>query len=228
MQTPRGALAPEFRSSGRPTKWGDRQQHRSDWDDSPAAVRTLAGTLRKLVVSLATRRGGRCLAGWLGVPLACSSAGACFLGVRGAAGRIRCGLGGLLAKGRGRVPALLLQPPGSRPYCCTSYLPVAIASALAAPDHRALIPNILLDRARPVARTNPAALARPARRRAPAQLQRALARSSKFRACSGRAGFWVTMCFYGHVKSSDTFWGHLGPFASSGEHSLARARRSSP
>ena len=41
MQTPRGALAPEFRSSGRPTKWGDRQQHRSDWDDSPAAVRTL-------------------------------------------------------------------------------------------------------------------------------------------------------------------------------------------
>ena len=116
MQTPRGALAPEFRSSGRPTKWGDRQQHRSDWDDSPAAVRTLPGTLRKLVVSLATRRGGRCLAGWLGVPLACSSAGACFLGVRGAAGRIRCGLGGLLAKGRGRVPALLLQPPGSRPY----------------------------------------------------------------------------------------------------------------
>ena len=64
MQTPRGALAPEFRSSGRPTKWGDRQQHRSDWDDSPAAVRTLPGTLRKLLLSLATRRGGRCLAGW--------------------------------------------------------------------------------------------------------------------------------------------------------------------
>ena len=26
------------------------------------------------------------------------------------------------------------------------------------------------------------------------------------------AGFWVTMCFYGHVKSRYTFWGHLGPF----------------
>ena len=67
MQTPRGALAPEFRSSGRPTKWGDRQQHRSDWDDSPAAVRALPGTLRKLLVSLATPGPGRALlAGWLG------------------------------------------------------------------------------------------------------------------------------------------------------------------
>ena len=44
------------------------------------------------------------------------------------------------------------------------------------------------------------------------ELRRALARSSKFRASSGRAGFWVTMCFYGHVKSRYTFWGHLGPF----------------
>ena len=26
------------------------------------------------------------------------------------------------------------------------------------------------------------------------------------------AGFWVTMGFYGHVKSRYTFWGHLGPF----------------
>ena len=31
------------------------------------------------------------------------------------------------------------------------------------------------------------------------------------------AGFWVTMGFYGHVKSRYTFWGYLGPFASSGE-----------
>ena len=44
------------------------------------------------------------------------------------------------------------------------------------------------------------------------ELRRALARSSKFRAKLRGAGFWVTMCFYGHVKSRYTFWGHLGPF----------------
>ena len=49
------------------------------------------------------------------------------------------------------------------------------------------------------------------------ELRRALARSSKFRAKLRGAGFWVTMCFYGHVKSRYTFWGYLGPFASSGE-----------
>ena len=31
------------------------------------------------------------------------------------------------------------------------------------------------------------------------------------------AGFWVAMGSYGHVKSSYTFWWHLGPFPSSGE-----------
>ena len=108
MQTPRGALACGFRSSGRPTKWDDRQKHRSDWDDSPAAVRTLPSTLRKLQVSLATPgRGGRSWRAGL-VPLACSSAMAGFPGARGAAGRTRGGVGGLWAKGQGRVLALLL------------------------------------------------------------------------------------------------------------------------
>ena len=53
-----------------------------------------------------------------------------------------------------------------------------------------------------------------------AQLWRALASSGEiFKICAKLrgAGFWVTMCFYGHVKSRYTFWGYLGPFASSGE-----------
>ena len=38
---------------------------------------------------------------------------------------------------------------------------------------------------------------------------------------SRRAGFWVAMGFYGHAKSSYTFWGYLGPLASSGESRLS-------
>ena len=66
MQTPRGALAPEFRSSGRPTKWDDRQQHRSDWDDSPAAVRTLPGIEEAPSFARNSWPGRALLAGWLG------------------------------------------------------------------------------------------------------------------------------------------------------------------
>ena len=65
------------------------------------------------------------------------------------------------------------------------------------------------------------------------ELWRALARFSKFRAKLRGAGFWVTMCFYGHVKSRYTFWGHLGPFpqlwqialASSGNRILLQVNR---
>ena len=53
-----------------------------------------------------------------------------------------------------------------------------------------------------------------------AQLRQPPATSGKFvRSCAElrRAGFWVAMGSYGHPKSSYTFWGHLEPFASSGE-----------
>ena len=98
MQTPRGALAPEFRSSGRPTKWGDRQQHRSDWDDSPAAVRTLPGTLRKLLVSL--RKSWAGAGSWRAglVPLACSSAVSVFSRAAGGGGAGQRWCGGAMGK----------------------------------------------------------------------------------------------------------------------------------
>ena len=52
---------------------------------------------------------------------------------------------------------------------------------------------------------------------APASSGTAPASSGEVVKISRGAGFWVTMGFYGHVKSSYTFWGYLGPFASSGE-----------
>ena len=50
-----------------------------------------------------------------GCPLVLPRAMAGFLGVRGAGGRSRGGVGGLWAKGQGRVLALLLQPKGVNP-----------------------------------------------------------------------------------------------------------------
>ena len=44
------------------------------------------------------------------------------------------------------------------------------------------------------------------------ELWRALAKVLCSCAELRRAGFWVAMGFYGHVKSRYTFWGHLGPF----------------
>ena len=118
MQTPRGALAPEFRSSGRPTKWGDRQQHRSDWDDSPAAVRTLPSTLRKLQVSLATPgRGGRSWRAGL-VPLACSSAVSVFSGGTGGGGADQRWPGGAMGKRPEPGSRPPLRPHGSQPHRC--------------------------------------------------------------------------------------------------------------
>ena len=119
MQTPRGALAPEFRSSGRPTKWGDRQQHRSDWDDSPAAVRTLPGTLRSsLFLSPQTYFPG---AAWLSVGSP-SGHGGFSRGARGG-GWTRGGVGGLWAKGQSRVLALLSDPTGVNPTGFVDALP---------------------------------------------------------------------------------------------------------
>ena len=51
------------------------------------------------------------------------------------------------------------------------------------------------------------------------ELRRALAKLVRSCAELRRTGFWVAMGSYGHVKSSYTVWGHLGPFASSGEAS---------
>ena len=47
---------------------------------------------------------------------------------------------------------------------------------------------------------------------APASSGTAPASSGEVVKISRGAGFWVTMGFYGHVKSRYTFWGHLGPF----------------
>ena len=63
------------------------------------------------------------------------------------------------------------------------------------------------------------------------ELRRALASSGEiFKICAKLrgAGFWVTMCFYGHVKSRYTFWGHLGPIAELWQilPKLAKARQS--
>ena len=52
---------------------------------------------------------------------------------------------------------------------------------------------------------------------APASSGTAPASSGEVVKISRGAGFWVTMGFYGHVKSSYRFWGYLGPFPSSGE-----------